>query len=137
MASRSEAHKTLFLLFVKDGVPQTCICNNAKKLVQEKFNQKLKEALHHLKQLELYTPWSNAAEREIKELKKGASCKLLCSRASKHLWGNCLELEANSRSKTAHEIYKLEREVHERVMSGESSDISQFNKLEWFEWIIF
>ena len=85
MASRSEAHETLSLLFVRDGVPPTCICDNARELVQGKFHQKLKEAACHLRQLEPYTPWSNAAEREIKELKKGACHKLLQSRAPKQL----------------------------------------------------
>ena len=73
-------------MFVRDGVPPSCICNNAKKMTQGKFSQKLKEASCHLKQLEPYTPWSNAAGREIKELKKGASRKLLKSRAPKWLW---------------------------------------------------
>ena len=133
MASISEAHETLSLLFVRDGVPLTFIFNNAKEMIQGTFHQKLKEAACHLKQLESYTPWSNAAEREIKELKKGAGHKLPWSRAPKHLWDDCLELEAYIRSNTAHEIYKLDREVPKTVMSGETSDISQFCKLEWFE----
>ena len=137
MASRSEAHETLSLLFVRDGVPPTCICDNARELVQGKFHQKLKKALCHLKQLEPYTPWSNAAEREIKELKKGAGHKLLWSRAPKHLWDDCLELEAYIWSNTAHETYKLNREVPKTVMSGETSDISKFCELEWFEWVMF
>ena len=114
MASRSEAHQTLSLLFVKDGVPLTCICDNAR------------EAACHLHLLEPYTPWSNAAEREIKELKNGAYHKLLQPRAPKHLWDDCLELEAYIKSNTAHKIYKLDREVPERVMSRETLDISQF-----------
>ena len=77
MASRSEAHETLSLLFVRDGVLPACICDNAKEMIQGKFSQKLKEAACHLKQLETYTPWSNAAEREIKGLKKGAGHNLL------------------------------------------------------------
>ena len=85
MASRSEAHETLSLLFVRDDVPQTCICKNARELVKGKFHQKLKEAACHLKQLEPYIPSSNAAEREIEELKKRASHKLLQSRAPKCL----------------------------------------------------
>ena len=36
-------------------------------MIQGKFSQKLKEAACHLKQLQTYTPWSNAAEREIKQ----------------------------------------------------------------------
>ena len=37
MASRSEANETLPLLFARDGVPQACICDNAKEIVQGKF----------------------------------------------------------------------------------------------------
>ena len=86
---RSEAHKTLFLLFVRDGVPPTCICNNAKEIIQGKFSEKLKKAACHLKQFEPYTPWSNAAEKEKKELMKWAGCKVLKSKAPKHLWDKC------------------------------------------------
>ena len=77
-----------------------------------------------MKQLEPYTPWSNAAEREIRELKKGAGHKLLWSREPKRLWDDCLKLEVDIRSNTAHEIYKLDREVPEKMMSGETSAIS-------------
>ena len=96
MASRSEAHETLLLLFARDVFSPACVCDNAKEMVQGKFHQKLKDAACYLKQLGSYSPWSNAG------------CKLLRSRASKHLWDNCLELEAYIRSKTAHEIYQLD-----------------------------
>ena len=85
MASRSDAHEILSLLFVRHGVPPTCICDNAREMIQGEFSQNLKEAACHLKKLEPSTPWSNAAERDIKELKKGAGCKLLKSRAPKWL----------------------------------------------------
>ena len=62
--------------------------------MQGKFHQKLNDAECHLKQLEPYTPWSNAEEREMKEYKKGASCKLLQSMAPKCLWDDYLVLEA-------------------------------------------
>ena len=84
MASRSEAYKTLLLLFAEDGVLPACICNNA-KMIKSKFYKKLKNSACHLKWLESNTPWSNAEEREIKELKKGAGHKLLQSRAPKCL----------------------------------------------------
>ena len=70
-----------------------------------------------MKQLEPYTPWSNASEREIKELKKGAGHKLLKSRALKWLWDNGLELVAYIRSNIVHKIYKLDREVPATVRS--------------------
>ena len=90
-----------------------------------------------MKQLKPYNPLSNASEKEIKELKKGAGHELLQSGALKHLWYDCLKLEAYIRSNTAHEIYKLDGEVPKTVMSGEISNISQFCKLEWFQWIMF
>ena len=137
MASRSEAHEIMSLLFARDGVLPACIHDNTKEMLQDKFYQKLKDAACHLKKLEPYTPWSNAVEREIKELKKGAGHKLLKSRAPKPLWDDCLDLEAYVRSNTAHEIYKLDGEVSKTVMSDETSDISQFFELERFEWVMF
>ena len=72
MASKSEAHETFSLLFSRDGVLPACICNNTKEMKQDTFYQKLKDAACHLKHLEPYTPWSNAAKRKIKDLKKVA-----------------------------------------------------------------
>ena len=97
---------------------------NGKKMVWGKYYQKLKDAACHLKQLEPYTFWSNAAEKEIKELKKGARHKLLWSRAPKCLWDDCWELEAYSRFNTAHNINKLDGEVRKTVISGKKWDIS-------------
>ena len=51
MVIKSKVHETLLLLFARDGVPQACICDNAKGMIQCKFYQKLKEAACHLKQL--------------------------------------------------------------------------------------
>ena len=56
MTSRSEAHETLSLLFVTDGVPPACICDSVKEMIQGKLYQKLKDAACHLKQLESYIP---------------------------------------------------------------------------------
>ena len=96
------------LLFTLKVVLRACTCDNAKEIIQVKFYQKIKDAAFQLKQLESYTHWSNTAERDIKELKKGASCKLLWSRAPKHSRDDCLELKAYLRSNTAHDIYKLD-----------------------------
>ena len=40
-------------------------------MIHGKFYQKLKDTACHLKQLDPLTPWSNTAEKEIKELEKG------------------------------------------------------------------
>ena len=91
----------------------------------------------HLKQTKPFTPWLNAAEREIKELKKGSGRKLIKSCAPKRLQDDCLELVSYIRLKTAHGICKLDEEVPETIMSGKMSDISQFSEFEWFIWVMF
>ena len=41
------------------------------------------------------------------------------------------------RSNTARGIYKLDGKVPKSVMSGETSNTSQFCDFEWFEWVMF
>ena len=137
MKLTSEAHKRFSLLFQWDGVPPTVICDNAKEMVLGQFHRKIKKALCHLKQTKPFTPWLNAAKREIKELKKGSGRKLIKSGAPKRLWDDCLELESYIRSNTVHGIYKLDGEVPETIMSGMILDISQFCEFEWFKWVMF
>ena len=60
-------------------MPSAVICDNAKEMVVGEFNRKLKEASCHLKQMKPFTPWSNAAEREMKEPKKDFGRKLIKS----------------------------------------------------------
>ena len=81
MASISEAHEIMLLLFDWDGVPLACILEDAKNLDQGKYYHNLKDAACHLKLLAPYTPWSIAKEKEIEKLKKGAGHKLLETRA--------------------------------------------------------
>ena len=127
MKLKSEAHEALSLLFQHNGMPPAVICDNAKEMIVGEFNRKLKEALCHLRQMEPFTTWLNTAEREMKELKKGSSRKLIKSGAPKRLWDDdCLELESYIRSNSAHNIYKLDGEVPETILSRETSNISQF-----------
>ena len=60
-------------------MPPVVICDNAKESVLGDFNRKLNKILCHLNQIEPFTPWSNAAERELKKLKKDSGKKLVKS----------------------------------------------------------
>ena len=55
----------------------------------------------------------------------------------KRLWDHCIELEALICSHTAHNIYALEGEVPETRMTGQTADISNLCKHEWYEWVMF
>ena len=53
----------------------------------------------------------------------------------KLLWDDSLELAAYIRSNTTNDVLKLNRETRETVMSGETSDISQFCEFAFFDWV--
>jgi hypothetical protein len=68
---RALAHETLSLLFDHDGVPSTMVMDGANEQINGAFRKKCHEAGVRVKQVELHTPFSNAAESAIQELKKG------------------------------------------------------------------
>jgi hypothetical protein len=79
------------------------IMDGAKEQVMGMFRRKCRETGIQVKQTERYTPWSNAAEAAIRELKKGVGRQMVRLKApTKRLWDNCLEREAYVRSLTAH-----------------------------------
>ncbi len=112
------------------------VMDGSKEQTLGQFCRKLVDAHCQLKQTEPYSPWQNAAEREIKELKKGSGRKILTSGAPRCLWDDCLELEAYIRSRSTNSMYHLDGEVPETYMSGETADISQFCELAWYDWIM-
>jgi hypothetical protein len=70
-----EANETLSLLFHCDGVPPTMVFDGSKEQCKGDFKRKLHEAECHAKQTEPYSPWQQAAEGCIHELKCGVSHK--------------------------------------------------------------
>lgn len=137
MAKKSLAHEGLSLLFQREGVPNTIIMDGAREQTMGMFRRKCREVGTRVKQTEPHTPWSNAAEAAIRELKKGVGRQMVRSRAPKRLWDDCLEREAYVRSFTAHNIYRLNGQVPETIVSGETADISPLVQFHWYEWVMF
>ena len=74
MRRKADAHEGLSLLAQRDGVPLRIIMDGSKEQTMELFQKKAKEMGVHIKQTEPHSPWLNAAELGIRELKKGAGC---------------------------------------------------------------
>jgi hypothetical protein len=51
------------------------------------------------------------------------------------LWDHCLELERYIRSHTALDIYELNGQVPETILSGQTADISPFVQYGWYDWV--
>ncbi len=72
-------------MFQLEGVPLSMMMDGSKEQTLGKFCRKLVDAHCQLKQTKLYSPWKNAAEQEIKELKKGSGRKMLATGAPRWL----------------------------------------------------
>ena len=137
MSSKSQAHDALSLLFAREGVPPKIIVDNAKEMKLGEFVQKCKDATCYLRGTEPYSPWSNSAEHEIRELKKGAARKLTRSGAPRRLWCFVLEYKSYVHSHIAHDICQLDGHVPEMVILGETADISPFYEFVCWDWVKF
>ena len=135
---KSDAHHALSLLFARDSVPPCIIVDGSKEQMQDDFRRKARQADCHIRAVEPHSPWSNAAEAAIRELKRGVGRKMIKSGAPRRLWDHCLELEALIQSNTALDIYELRGQVPETIVSRrETSDISPFVEIGWYDWIMF
>ena len=129
-----DAHKTLKLLFKRDGVPSNIFCDNAKAQMKGEFGKTVRESDCHLKSTEPYTPWSNASEGTIRETKRSGARTMQRTNCPKVFWDDCIEREAMIMSHTAHPLWELQGETPETVMTGNTADISQFAELDWYQW---
>ena len=134
---KGEAHHLLSLLFSHEGVLKTLIMDGVREQVMGEFHRKARQADCQVKQTEPYSPWQNAAEAMIKELKKGTGRKMIRTGSPKVLWDDCLELEAKIWSSTARNIFELEGEVPKMVMNGETTNITQLCEFGWYDWVYF
>ncbi len=100
------------------------IFDGSKEQTLGDIKRKLKEADCHARQTEPYSPWQNAAEGCIHELKRGVSRKMMKTGSPKVLWDHCIELEALIRSNTSNDTYLTNGEVPETIMTGSTADIS-------------
>ena len=137
MAKKSNAADALDLLLHREGAPKALIMDGSKEQTLGRFRKIAQQAGIHIKQTEPYSPWQNAAEGGIRELKRGAGRKMVRAGAPKPFWADAIEFEAYVQSHTCWPIYELQGETPETVVSGETADISQFCELSFYEWIVF
>jgi hypothetical protein len=108
-----------------------------KKQCQGDFKRKLCKADCHARLTEPYSPWQQAAEGCIHELKWGVSRKMIKTSSPKVLWDHCIELEALIRSSTSNNIYMTNGEVPETIIIGSTANISHICEFGWYDWVIF
>ena len=71
-------------MFKRDGVPPRMIVENSKEQYLGEFRRNCHDVNFNLVNTEPYSPWQQAAEVCIKQLKKASSRKLISSGDPKH-----------------------------------------------------
>jgi hypothetical protein len=94
MKNKSDAVQALDLLLHREGAPEKMIMDGSKEQTLGKFCKTCQDASIHVKQTEPHSPWQNAAEGVIRELKKASGRKMVRAGSSKPFWADAIEWEA-------------------------------------------
>ena len=137
MRNKSDAHEELSLMAQRDGVLFAIVMDDSKEQMLGPFRRKAKEMDCHVLQTEPHSPWQNAAELVICELKRSSGRKALRKRSPATLWDHCIELESILRSNTATYHPELNGQVPETIMKGQTADISNLAEYEWYDWVVY
>ena len=135
MQKKSDAHHGFSSMAQRDGVPPILVMDGAKEETLGEFRRKAKEMDCRVKQTEPYSPWQNAAEGCIREVKRSSGRRMVKMKAPAKLWDHSLELHGLIRSHTATNHFDLQGQVPETILSGQTADISPFVEFGFYDWI--
>jgi hypothetical protein len=137
MKKVSDVHETLDLFLHRYGLPKELVSDGAQAYIGGEFKRKAREAGCFCKLTDPYSPWQNRAEGEIREVKRLAGRWMVKTKSPKRLWDYCIELASIVRSHTAHDIYQLNGQVPETIMTGQTADISFICEFKWYSWLYY
>jgi hypothetical protein len=135
LKQKSAAPDALSILFARDGVPPTMIVDGGRELISAKYRKLCHDAGSEHRQTLPRSQWQNTAEGSIRELKKETGRAMIATGTPKRLWDDCLEYRAYVRSNTALNIFDLDGQVPETVMTGQQADISPWCDFQWYQWV--
>lgn len=135
MKLKSDAHHTLSDLLKDVGAPEKMVMDGSKEQVEGLFRSKTRDAGVSTHQTEPHTAFSNQAELAIRELKMSARRKMRITKSPQKLWDDCLELEADIISNTAHEGHALQGQTPQFLVTGQTTDISRLAEFGWYQWV--
>ena len=145
---RKEQHGPLALetLFKTVGVPDKVVGDKSRmqervspasesKTGLDGFKRKLNEAGSSFQALEGHSQWGNAAETRVREAKRRSGRMMTRSGCSPKLWDHALEHSCRLESAMAKDIYKLNGQVPETMLKGETFDISTLCQYGFYDFI--
>ena len=135
MRQKSDAPDTLVSLANDKGMPTTFVMDNSLEQTKGEFKRIARSYGCRIHQLDTYSPWQNTAEDGIRELKKGSGRTMVSKHVPSVLWDHCYEWEAKILSHTARSHYKLQSQVPEAHLTGQTPDISNLAEFGFYDWV--
>ena len=148
MEKEQQGPSTLDILFKNEGVPDKVIGDFSKMQTRassgkkhssglDGFKRKLREAGSSFHALEGDSQWGNAAETRVREAKRRSGRMMVRAGCPLKLWDHALEHSCRLESATAKDIYKLNGQVPETMLRGDTFDISELCQYGFYDWIKF
>ena len=137
MQSKSQTPETLVELAHDKGIPYKLVMDNAKEQTMGEFRRKARSYGCSIRQIPTYSPWLDLAETAVAELKKGGARAMVSTKCPRLLWDHCFEWRAKVTSHTARSHYKLQGQVPETILTGQTVDISALAEYGWYSWVKF
>ena len=132
IATKREVPQTLVSLIHDVGIPQEIVSDNAGEEVHGDFQKSCRHYHIRQKQTVPYSPWSNAAEASIRELKTGIRRAMRRTNTPRRLWCYCGQWVAAIRRLTALDIHVLQGRVPDECVTGYTPDISPYAQFDWY-----
>ena len=135
MRKKSEAVDTFDTLAHTKGIPTHLVMDNSLEQTQGRFRKKARSYGVKIEQNDTYSHWQNDAEGGIREIKQGTRRTMVATHTPAMLWDHCSEWRAKVMSNTARGNYRLQSQVPETMLTGQTSDISNLAEYGWYEWV--
>jgi hypothetical protein len=130
-------HETLVLFRSRYVIPESLISYGAKAYTGGEYCKKATQAGMFCKVTDLYSPWHNCAESEIRDVKRLASKWTVKSQRPRRLWDYVIELASIVCLHLALDLYKINGQVPETIMLRQTADILFFCIFAWYDWVYY
>ena len=130
---KGEHPDTLVTLMNDVGIPQVLVSDNAKEELQGRARDICRKYHIHQKPTVPYSPWQNAAEASIREVKKNVRRALRRTAAPLRLWSYCAIWCTTIRRLTSSALTRLAGKTPEEFVTGSTPDISALAMFDWYQ----
>ena len=131
--TKSNHPDTLMSLIQDVGIPQTLVTDGGKELIYGRAQETCTEYRIQQKYTVPYSPWQNAAEASIKEIKKGTRRKLRLTGAPRRTWSYAAKWVTDVRRFIANDHPSCDGRTGFENVTGSTPDISPLALFDFWE----